>query len=67
MAKVLKVIELMSQSSKTWDAAQGAANEAGKTLRNIRSIYIKEFTAQVDDGKISNYRINAKLTFDLER
>jgi len=35
-------------------------------LRNIRSIYIKEFTAEVDNGKVSNYRINAKVTFDLE-
>ena len=68
MAKVVKVIELMSQSAKSWeDAAQGAVDEASKTLRNIRSLYIKEFTVEVDNGKISNYRINAKVTFDLER
>jgi flavin-binding protein dodecin len=68
MAKVVKVIELMSQSPKSWeDAAQGAVSEATKTLRNIRSIYVKEFTAEVDGGKITNYRINAKVTFDLER
>ena len=68
MAKVVKVIELMSQSPKSWeDAAQGAVKEASKTLRNVRSIYIKEFTAGVDDGKVTNYRINAKVTFDLER
>ncbi len=35
MAKVVKVIELMSQSPKSWeDAAQGAVSEATKTLRN---------------------------------
>ena len=68
MAEVVKVIELMSQSPKSWeDAAQGAVKEASKTLRNVRSIYIKEFTAEVDDGKVTNYRINAKVTFDLER
>jgi flavin-binding protein dodecin len=68
MAKVVKVIELMSQSPKSWeDAAQGAVEEAAKTLRNGRSLYIKEFTAEVDDGKVTNYRINAKVTFDLER
>jgi dodecin len=68
MAKVVKVIELMSQSPKSWeDAAQGAVEEAAKTLRNVRSLYIKEFTAEVDDGKVTNYRINAKVTFDLER
>ena len=54
MAKVVKVIELMSQSPESWeDAAQGAVNEATKTERNIRSIYIKEFTAEVDAGKIT--------------
>jgi flavin-binding protein dodecin len=68
MAKVVKVIELLSQSSKSReDATQSAVNEASKTLRNIRSIYIKEFTAEVENGKVSNYRINAKVTFDLER
>jgi flavin-binding protein dodecin len=67
MAKVVKVIELLSQSPKSWeDAAQGAVNEASKTLRNIRSIYIKEMTAAVEKGKITNYRINANVTFDLE-
>ena len=68
MAKVVKVIELLSESPKSWeDAAQSAVIEASKTLRNIRSIYIKEFTAEVDDGKVTNFRINAKVTFDLER
>ena len=67
MAKVVKVIEVLAQSSSGWeDATRGAVSEASKTLRNIRSIYIKEFNADVQDGKIENYRINAKVTFDLE-
>ena len=53
MAKVVKVIELMSQWPESWeDAAQGAVKEASKTLRNIRSIYTNEFTAQVDAAKL---------------
>jgi flavin-binding protein dodecin len=68
MARVVKVIELMAQSPKSWEeAAQSAVTEASKTLRNIRSIYIKEFLAAVDDGKVSSYRITAKVTFDLDR
>ena len=68
MAKVVKVIELLSQSPKSWeDAAQGAVEEAAKTLRNVRSVYVKEFTAEVDEGKVTNYRVTAKITFDLER
>ena len=67
MAKVVKVIELLSQSPTSWEeAAQGAVTEASKTLRNIRSLYVKEFEAAVENGKITEYRINAKVTFDLE-
>lgn len=67
MAKVLKVIELLAQSEKSWeDAAQGAVKEASKTLRNIRSIYIKEFEASVENGKVMQYRVNAKVSFDLD-
>ncbi len=67
MAKVLKVIELLAQSEKSWeDAAQAAVQEANQTLRNIRSVYIKEFQATVEDGRITGYRVNAKVTFDLE-
>jgi flavin-binding protein dodecin len=68
MARVVKVIELMSESPKSWeDAAQNAVTEASKTLRNIRSLYIKDFTAAVENGKVSSYRLSAKITFDLER
>ena len=67
MARVLKVIELLAQSEKSWeDAAKAAVNEASQTLRNIRSIYIKEFEAVVEGGKITQYRVNAKVTFDLD-
>jgi flavin-binding protein dodecin len=59
MAKIVKVIELMSESPQSWeDAAQNAVSEASKTLRNIRSLYIKELTASVDGGKV---------TFEMER
>lgn len=57
----------MSNSSKSWeDAAQNAVSEAGKTLKNIRSIYIKDHSAAVENGKITDYRITGKLTFELE-
>ncbi len=46
------------------DAAQQAV--ASNTLRNIRSVYLKEFEAAVENGKIIQYRINAKISFLLE-
>ena len=68
MAKIVKVIELMSESQKNWeDATQNVVKEAAKTLRNIRSVYIKEFTLAVDNDKVASYRVNAKVTFEMER
>ena len=68
MAKVVKVIELMSESPKSWeDAAQNAIREASRTLRNISSLYVKEMNAEVENGKITSYRLNSKVTLILER
>jgi flavin-binding protein dodecin len=68
MAKIVKVIEVMSESDTSWeDAAQNVITEAGKTLRNIRSIYVKEFTAAVENDRVTRYRVNAKVTFEMER
>ena len=68
MAKVVKVIELMSESSNSWEeAAQNAVSEASKTLRNIRSLYVKEMSASVENGKVTSYRLNSKVTLELER
>lgn len=67
MAKVVKVIELMSESSKSWeDAAQNAVREANKTLRNIRSVYVKDMSASVENGRVTSYRLNSKVTLELE-
>ncbi len=63
----LKVIEILAQSDKSWeDAAQLAVNKAAESLRNIKSIYIKEMEATVENNKISKFRINSKITFMLE-
>ena len=67
MSKVVKVIEILAESEKSWeDAAKTALDEAKKTIRQIRSIYVENFVAAVENGKIKAYRINAKVSFDLE-
>lgn len=64
---IAKVIEVLAQSEKSWeDAAQEALRQASKTVRNIETIYVKEFQAVVQDNQISQYRINAKITFLVE-
>jgi len=64
---MLKVIEVLAESDKSWeDAAQQAVTKAGKTVHNVKSIYIKNFEASVDQGKLKKYRVNAKISFVLD-
>lgn len=62
-----KVIEVISQSEKSWeDAAQRAVADAGKTVEQIKSIWIKNFEAVVKDNTIVEYRVNANITFEVK-
>ncbi len=64
---ILKVIEVLAQSDKSWeDAAQIAVRETAKTVRGIKSIYIKEMEATVENDRIVQYRINANISFVIE-
>tara|TARA_Y100001001_G_C7877535_1_gene263448 strand:- start:329 stop:535 length:207 start_codon:yes stop_codon:yes gene_type:complete len=64
---VLKVIEVLANSDKGWeDAAKNALEQASKSVKNIRSIYINEQSATVKDGKIDDYRVNVKITFEVK-
>ena len=64
---VIKVVELMPESEDSWeDAAREVVARAAQTLRNIRSVYVKEFEAVVEGGEIARYRVNCKVTFALE-
>ncbi|MGB2714233.1 MAG: dodecin family protein [Vicinamibacterales bacterium] len=62
-----KVIEVISQSEKSWeDAAQRAVKDASRTVENIRSIWVKNFEAVVKNNAIVEYRVNAKITFEVK-
>jgi len=61
-----KVIEVISQSEKSWeDAAHQAVKDAAKTVKQIRAIDIEHFSATVEKDRIVNYRVNAKITFEV--
>lgn len=64
---VLKVIEVLSNSTKSFeDAIEKAVKKADKTLKNIRSVNVKNMSVTVDGGKIKEYRVNLHLSFELE-
>jgi flavin-binding protein dodecin len=63
---VLKVIEIMASSAKSWEDAAGiAVKTAGKTVKGIRSVYVQDMSAVVKNNKITEYRVNAKITFEV--
>ena len=67
MATMVKVIEVLAQSDSSWDdAARVALTEASKTIRNIKSIYVKDMQAVVENDRIVQYRITAKISFVLD-
>ena len=64
---VVKVIEIVAQSPHSWeDATRRAVAEASQTIRGIRSIYIQDMQAVVDDEHVVGFRVNAKVSFTLE-
>jgi flavin-binding protein dodecin len=64
---VAKVSEISSTSTKSFeDAIQQGLNRASKTLRNIRSAWIKEQHVRCDNGRIVDYQVNMMVTFVLD-
>lgn len=63
---ILKVIEIMSSSKKSWeDAAESGIAKASKTLKNIKSAWIQDQSVVVDKGKIKEFRVTLKLSFEV--
>ena len=64
---VAKVSEISSTSTKSFeDAIQQGLARAGKTLRGIRSAWIKEQQVRLESGRITEYQVNMMVTFVLE-
>lgn len=64
---IAKVSEISAMSAKSFDDAvvQGLAR-ANKTLRNVRSAWIKEQQVRVHEGAITEYQVNMMVTFVIE-
>ena len=64
---VAKVSEISSTSQKSFeDAIQQGLERASRTLRNIRSAWIKEQTVRVEGSRITEYQVNMIITFVLD-
>ena len=63
---VLKVIEVLSNSEKSWeDATRKAVKHASKSVKNIRSVYVNEQQAVIKNDEVAEFRVNVKITFEV--
>ena len=64
---MLKVIEVLSESDKSWeDATRKAVKKTSKTVKHVRSCYVQEFSTVVKDNEVAKYRVNLKIAFEVE-
>ena len=64
---VAKVAEISAKSTKSFeDAIAKGIGRANKTIRNIRSAWIKEQQVRCENGKITEYQVNLSITFVLD-
>ena len=61
---IVKVIEVIASSEKSFDdAIQSAVTEVSKTVKNIDSVYVKDFKVHVKDEKVHSYGVICKVSF----
>jgi flavin-binding protein dodecin len=64
---VARVTEIIASSEKSFeDAVKAGVKRACKTLKNVKGAWVKGQKVIVEDGKISEYRVNLEVTFILE-
>ena len=64
---ILKVIEILSSSKKSWeDATQTDVKKASKSVNTIRSAYVQSQSVTVDGNSVAEYRVNVKITFEVK-
>jgi dodecin len=65
---VVKVIELSAESAQGYDdAVRQAVERAARTIRNIRSVWLKEFEAVVENDRVTQFRVAVKISFLLDK
>jgi len=64
---IAKVSEISATSSKSFqDAIEHGIDRANKTLRNVRSAWIKEQHVRVKKGAIAEFQVNMMVTFIID-
>jgi len=64
---VVKFLELSAQSEQGFeDAVRKAVERATKTIRNVKSVWVKEFEAVIENDQVTQFRVDVKISFLLD-
>ena len=64
---VMKVVEILANSTKSWeDATKNGIARASKNIKGIKSAYVNEQSVVVSRNKVTEYRVNLKVTFEVK-
>lgn len=64
---VVKVLELVGESNKDWhEAVDNAVREAAQTVDNITGVEVYNLTANVEGGRVTEYKANVKIAFAVD-
>lgn len=64
---VMKVIEVLSNSTKSWeDATEKGIEKASESIKGIKSAFVQSQSVTVDEGKVKEFRVNLKITFEVK-
>ena len=63
---VYRVIEISNASPKSWeDATAKVVEEAMTRFANVSSVYVQDQTARVLNGRVNEYCVTAKVTYEI--
>ena len=63
---ILHFIEVLENSKWSFiDAVKNVIKDVSKTVKNIKSVYVHDTQATVNENQISEYRVNAKVCFGI--
>ena len=68
---IVKVLEVIAKSEKSFEKYvkvdyKSTVKEVSKTIKNIDSVWVKDFKCHVDDGKITTYGVICKVSFRVD-
>ena len=65
---IMKVIEIMANSDKSWeDATKKAIKHASKSVKHIKSAFVQSQSVVVKGDDVAEFRVNLKVTFEVNK